>query len=272
MRTQKNTPSQHLHSVPPPAVDAVAAPDATSFEALAAEARRVAPADARPLAGDLSSMHARVHDAVAAVTAERAKLDAGRVPVRWGDIASLASLALAYGEAVSRVASLEQAPTATAPIWQEYWDTRAKLLGAAESLIAWKDIPAGPIPGLRRARRGGLAAHDIPRITGWFREHAAQLEGSSPVTEKHLTDADALCAKVLRARRSGVRPAPSSALVDARRTRDALGWMLRARYDHLRAVATWLWPRTLTAHVPGLAGSPRRAKPTPAAPPDVTPR
>lgn len=273
MRSQKSVVSSHLQSVPPPPMQADEVAAETSVSALAAEARRVAPDVRSPITGDLTTLHPNAERGVAAVVAERARLDAAKVPARWSQIASLPSLALAYCDAVSRVATLEAQDSGVAAQWRAYWNTREKLLVGAEALAAWGKIPEAPVAALRGAKKGSLLAHDVHRLTQMFRDHAATVQGSTPITEADLVAADALADKVLKQRRAGATSVDAT-LDDARRTRDALAWMLRDRHDHLRALAAWLWPREASRHVPALTTrtrTPKRADATPTpAPTPVT--
>lgn len=49
--------------------------------------------------------------------------------------------------------------------------------------------------------RRNLAAYDMPRIAGWFRAHAAVLQGFSPVAESELVTAEAPGDEVVELRR-----------------------------------------------------------------------
>lgn len=272
MRTQKSATSNHLQSVPPPPlqVDDVAV---SSVDALAAEARRLAPDVRQPITGDLTTLHTNAERGVAAVVAERARLDDAKVPARWSQITALPAIALAYCDVVSRIAALEAQESGNAALWSSYWTTREKLLAAAEGLAAWNKLPSAPVTALRSAKKGSLRAHDVHRLTDLFREHAASVQGFSPVSAANLADADALADKVLKQRGTGAT-AVDAALDEARRTRDALAWMLRDRHDHLRALAAWLWPRDASKHVPALTTRTRttpRAVATPAPAPTPAP-
>lgn len=229
-----------------------------------AEALRLAPPDAPPLRSDGRLMYHNVVVGLAAVQGERARLDAAGVPVPWAQLAALPSIAQSFCRAADRFDGLPLGDK-TAPVWREFWTVRGKLLRAADALVDDGAVSADRVEAVRHATRRKDRAGDLHKLVMLFREHEGAIAGRTAITAADLARAETLSESVLTSvRPRGARKAAESpARAEARRTRDALGWLLATRHAALVAAAGWLWGRALGQHVPGLTSfrGARRATP-----------
>lgn len=252
MTNKKQETRAHLHSVPPgpPAVTVRAA---HADDALVAEALRLAPREVTALRGEPRRIYHNVVVGLAAVQAERAAFDAAGVPVAWPQLEALPAIAMAYCRAADRLRAMPVAGK-TRPLWAEFWKLRGKLLRAAETFVDDGIVPAERLTALRRANDGADRAGDLHTLAALFEEFSDNIAGRTTVTAADLARAEALSESlIVAARPRGARKAaPAAAVVDARRVRDALGWLLASRHTALLAAAGWRWGNALSKHVPTL--------------------
>lgn len=189
---------------------------------------------------------------VAAVLAERARLEKELPALDLDEVAALPELVLAVIYADSLIDP--HAPKPTRAMQARAAELRQKLLTTAEALVLAGLFPAHEVARIRAGHGAFDTAADCVALARLFQDHAVAIQGKSPVTAAEVKEAAELGASlysVLRPRNAPTALPPEE--LEAIDHRNRLWTLAATRYERVRRAGAWLFGvEHLDDHVPAL--------------------
>lgn len=231
-----------------------------SYEAFVAEANGVHERDVVTFTGNAQVTLQNARAGVAAVMAERARIEADPAApeVDFVMLSTTARVAEALVFAANAASNAVAERSETNALMSEVYELRDELLANAVALVKSKVIKgkdADTVAAIQKGKGAIDAAQDCIALAALFRRVARDIEGMSPVTPERVQRAakagsDALLA--LAPEGVVVERAAPDPVAKAAEMRDRMAALLARYYAYVGRVAGWLWGFELGDHVPAL--------------------
>ncbi len=261
-----NKPVARTRAAPkqPPAVATTSADEAAgfeaSYEATQADAQAVAESDVFTYTGNAHVALQNARKGVAAVVAERARIESDpKAPkVDFASIAATVRVAEALVFAVTIVSNTSAEKREINALMSEVYETRDEILANAVSLVKSKVITgkdAEVVANIAKGTGPVDAAQDCIALAALYRRIASSIAGKTPITAERVKRAAELGSEALATLTpSGVevKRDANDPVARAAEMRDRIAVVLTRHYDEIARIGGWLWGFDLAAHVPPL--------------------
>lgn len=256
-----------------------------SYETFVAEATQLHARDVAIFNGNAQVALQNARAGVAAVMAERARIesDPEAPEVDFAKISATARVAEALVFAANAASNAVAERSETNAQMSKVYELRDELLANAVSLVKSKVIKgkdADSVANIQKGKGAIDAAQDCIALGALFRRVARDIEGKSPITPERVREAaqagsDALLVLApdgVVVERSGEDPVAKAAEM-----RDRMAALLTRHYAYVGRIAGWLWGFNLGDHVSPLrsrsvsSGAAEEGEPQPPTPPAPTP-